>query len=75
MLRETAAALVVGGATRSAAVTISLGIASYPAHARTTADLIKRADEALYRAKREGRDRTVLTGSDLQGVEPVTLQE
>jgi len=36
---------------------MSFGIASYPHHARDTSDLIKRADEALYSAKKSGRNR------------------
>jgi diguanylate cyclase (GGDEF)-like protein len=34
----------------------SLGVATYPTHAKTAEDLIKAADQALYRAKRAGRD-------------------
>jgi len=41
-----------------AKMTVSLGVASYPDDACFRADLIKKADEALYRAKREGRNRT-----------------
>lgn len=37
--------------------TISLGIAAYPDNAATYEELIKLADDALYRAKEEGRDR------------------
>lgn len=40
-------------------VTISLGIASCPKNATTTEDLIARADEALYQAKRQGRNQSV----------------
>ncbi len=42
------------------AVTISIGIATYPADGRDRKDLIRSADKALYRAKMEGKDRTVL---------------
>lgn len=35
----------------------SLGIATFPLHAQTPAALIQAADTALYRAKREGRNR------------------
>jgi diguanylate cyclase (GGDEF)-like protein/PAS domain S-box-containing protein len=38
-------------------VTISAGIATYPTHADNPEDLIRAADEALYRAKKAGRDR------------------
>jgi diguanylate cyclase (GGDEF)-like protein len=38
------------------AVTISAGIAAYPADADSSEDLIHAADQALYRAKKAGRD-------------------
>jgi diguanylate cyclase (GGDEF)-like protein len=41
-------------------MTVSLGVISYPDDACPRADLIKAADNALYRAKREGRNRTCL---------------
>ncbi len=43
-------------------VTVSVGIASYPADVTSGDELLERADEALYSAKRRGRDRTVLYG-------------
>lgn len=42
------------------AVTISIGIATYPADAKDRKDIIRSADKALYRAKMDGKDRTVL---------------
>lgn len=37
--------------------TISLGVAAYPEHGKTPDDLTRCADQALYRAKNEGRNR------------------
>jgi len=40
---------------RSISVTPSVGIALYPLHAKTPADLIRCADAAMYQAKQQGR--------------------
>ena len=40
-------------------VTISVGVATFPAHASNQKDLIKCADKALYEAKRTGRNKVV----------------
>jgi diguanylate cyclase (GGDEF)-like protein len=39
------------------AITASLGVAAYPMHSTSDEDLIKAADQALYRAKARGRNR------------------
>jgi diguanylate cyclase (GGDEF)-like protein len=39
-------------------VTFSAGIATYPTHAKTTEELLRIADQALYNAKSLGRNRT-----------------
>ncbi len=41
-------------------VTISLGVAACPVHARTERELFSASDTSLYQAKRDGRDRTVV---------------
>jgi diguanylate cyclase (GGDEF)-like protein/PAS domain S-box-containing protein len=41
-------------------VTLSLGLACFPQHGQTMETIIKRADEALYQAKHEGRDRVIV---------------
>lgn len=46
-----------------AAVTISAGVATYPAGAADETELVKAADAALYESKRRGRNRvTIFTG-------------
>jgi diguanylate cyclase (GGDEF)-like protein len=39
---------------------LSLGVAAVPEHGQTGADVLRAADEALYAAKRQGRDRAVV---------------
>ncbi len=43
-------------------LTMSFGVASFPGDAGTAADLVARADEALFAAKRAGRDQVAVTG-------------
>jgi diguanylate cyclase (GGDEF)-like protein len=39
--------------------TVSVGLVSYPEDGRSGSELLRRADAAMYEAKRRGRDRTV----------------
>lgn len=41
-------------------ITVSLGVAALPQDARTRADLIRKADEALYRAKEKGKNQVCI---------------
>jgi len=41
------------------AVTVSVGVASYPEHGRTPDELFRSVDAALYEAKRTGKNRVV----------------
>ncbi len=46
-------------------ITVSVGVAALPEHGTSPSALLEAADTALYRAKREGRDRVVLAESIL----------
>jgi diguanylate cyclase (GGDEF)-like protein len=46
-------------------VTVSVGAACYPDHADSAAALMRAADQALYAAKRLGRNRTVVFGEPM----------
>ena len=48
-------------------VTASIGVAAFPQHGTSERELLQAADAALYRAKREGRDRIVLADTSLEG--------
>jgi diguanylate cyclase (GGDEF)-like protein len=43
-------------------ITISIGIATFPDDGRDRKEVIRNCDKALYRAKMEGKDKTVLWG-------------
>jgi diguanylate cyclase (GGDEF)-like protein len=45
-------------------VTVSIGVALFPLHGRTSQSLLQAADHALYRAKEKGRDRLELASED-----------
>ena len=49
------------------AVTASIGLASLAPDDADAASLLRRADEAMYRAKRAGRDRVVEAGPTPDG--------
>ncbi len=60
VLREELKMLKVRHGEQSmGAITLSMGVASFPAQANNAETLVKAADDALYRAKKEGRDRVV----------------
>jgi diguanylate cyclase (GGDEF)-like protein len=43
------------------AITVSIGVAAYPQHGEQAGALIKSADEALYQAKQNGRNRVMVS--------------
>lgn len=46
-------------------LSVSLGVASYPRHGQTGDELLRHADQAMYLAKRLGRDRTIIFSSEI----------
>ncbi len=56
-------------------IAISLGIASYPHDGQTPEDLIRKADAAMYAAKRAGRNQVVKYTRDVQMVREGNPQE
>jgi len=58
--------------SRAMPITVSLGIASWPADGVMKEEIIARADAALYRAKQAGRNRTCLS-SDEGGIETTNI--
>ena len=49
-----------GNKADSLQITVSIGLAELENNAESLEDVVKRADDALYRAKREGRNRVIL---------------
>lgn len=49
-------------------VTLSIGVATYPEDGTTDQELLRKADEALYRAKHLGRNRVVASGASVETV-------
>jgi len=58
-------------------VTVSIGVAGLPIHGTADKILLQAADAALYRAKREGRDRVIIadTAEDTAGAAAAQSQE
>ncbi|KAF0111768.1 MAG: PAS/PAC and GAF sensor-containing diguanylate cyclase [Chloroflexi bacterium] len=48
------------------AITVSIGVASFPEHGETIESLLSAADSALYRAKNEGRNRFVVAQTSME---------
>jgi diguanylate cyclase (GGDEF)-like protein len=59
-VRQRIEAELIQGEFGRVKVTVSLGLATWPAHAETQDLLLERADQALYEAKRKGRNRVMV---------------
>ena len=53
-----------------AQLTISFGISTFPLHGQSADGLLRTADQALYAAKRLGRNRSVISSADVPGIVP-----
>ena len=51
-----------------AQLTISFGISTFPLHGQSADGLLRTADQALYAAKRLGRNRSVISSAEVPGV-------
>jgi diguanylate cyclase (GGDEF)-like protein/putative nucleotidyltransferase with HDIG domain len=49
-------------------LTISFGISTFPLHGQSADGLLRTADQALYAAKRLGRNRSVISSAEVPGV-------
>lgn len=57
-------------------VTLSVGVACFPSDARSRKDLVKAADDALYVAKRGGRNQVAASGTlEERQVKPIIVEE
>jgi diguanylate cyclase (GGDEF)-like protein len=48
-------------------LTMSFGVSTFPLHGQSADGLLRAADQALYAAKRLGRNRTVISSADVSG--------
>jgi len=56
-------------------IKISIGISMFPADGRSTSDLVRAADEALYDAKNSGKNRIAVYHSINSNFDPVVIEE
>ena len=54
--------------SEDSALTISFGISTFPTHGQSADGLLRTADQALYAAKRLGRNRSVISSAEVPGI-------
>jgi diguanylate cyclase (GGDEF)-like protein/PAS domain S-box-containing protein len=59
-IRQKCAEIILQHEGKDLKVTMSFGVAIYPDHGKEAEEIIVKADKALYRAKAQGRNRTVM---------------
>lgn len=64
---------ILGTQMSGISITVSAGVATYPAHASTATELLGAADEALYESKRAGRNRVSRSRRELRSDETEEL--
>ncbi len=77
LLRQSIEAVVVRyGEKALPCITISLGVAHYPAHGSMPQDLLRASDDALYEAKAKGRNQVcIASGAALEPRHPEAQNE
>jgi diguanylate cyclase (GGDEF)-like protein len=67
--------IAIPGSEVPVRITVSGGLAMFPAHGQSTTELFRAADEALYESKRQGRNRTLIaTSVGLHGVKEIPVE-
>jgi diguanylate cyclase (GGDEF)-like protein/PAS domain S-box-containing protein len=61
-IRQACADIRIPYKKKSVKVTLSLGVAAYPAHGKTSREIIENADVALYHSKHSGRNKATIWG-------------
>ncbi len=59
-IRQKCAEIIIQHEGKDLKVTMSFGVATYPDHGKAAEEIIIKADKALYRAKAQGRNCTVM---------------
>ncbi|HKJ39523.1 MAG TPA: diguanylate cyclase [Anaerolineales bacterium] len=59
-IRSKCADIRIEHENKDVSITISMGIATYPRHSKNVDELLTKADEALYRSKRRGRNQVTV---------------